>query len=270
MTFRLGRKYVPDDRDFRVDRIHPAHAAAPLPPSALWADAAVLDQGDTGTCVGHGWAGWGDSAPVVDSFVEKDALAIYYEATCLDGACDSTYQNGSTVRSGAKAMQNRKRLSAYAFLATLDEIREWLANHGPVVIGADWTNDMFNPDDHGYIRPTGGVAGGHCFLLIGYDGDTFRFRNSWGKGWGLAGDFLMASADFQTILTGISDPGEACAAEELPSAPSPVPPTPSGCLDAADKALFAAVSVWMLARHSGANRLAAKAVQAWAKAKGLA
>ncbi len=234
----LGRRYVPDERDFGMEKIHRlqlAHYAVPLPPSALWADAVVLDQGDFGTCVGNGWAGWGDSNPVVDAFTETDARAIYREATCIDGACDDTYQNGSTVRSGAKAMQNRGRLAVYAFAASLDDVREWLANHGPVVFGSDWTQDMFTPDANGFVKPTGAVAGGHCYLCIGYDtaDDSFRFRNSWGASWGLGGDFKVKSADVQTLLNGISSPGEACTADELPLGPGPVPPAPpagAGCL----------------------------------------
>ncbi|MGH7484199.1 MAG: C1 family peptidase, partial [bacterium] len=230
----LGRRYVPDPRDFPIERIHVDHAAVSLPPSVLWADKVVLDQGDFGTCIGNGWAGWGDSLPIADTYSEADARAIYYEATCIDGQCDTSYQNGSTVRSGAKAMQNRKRLASYAFLTTLDTIREWLANHGPIVFGSDWTNDMFTPDALGFVKPTGGVAGGHCFLCIGYDTstDSFRFRNSWGSGWGLSGDFLLKSADVTTLLAGIDDPGEACAAAELletpptPAPPSPTPPAP--------------------------------------------
>lgn len=233
----LGRRYEPDERDYRVERIHPEHVAA-IPPSTVWADAVVLDQGDYGTCVGNGFAAFGISDPIDDAYTEKDARAIYYEATVIDGQPDDPDaqgggQQGSTVRSGAKAMQNRKRIAAYAFATTLDSIREWLANHGPVVFGADWTNDMFNPDGQGFVRPTGGVAGGHCFLCIGYDltNDSFRFRNSWGRSWGLAGDFLVKSADVSTLLKGIESPGEACTAIELALEPAPtpipVPPAPS-------------------------------------------
>ena len=225
----LGRIFRPDERDYAVERIHEEHAAAPLPPKVVWADAVVLDQGDFGTCVGNGFAGWGIADPINDAYTEIDARAIYHEATCIDGQCDDTYQAGSTVRSGAKAMQNRGRLAAYAFASTLDSIREWLANHGPVVFGTDWTNDMFNPDASGFVKPTGGVAGGHCFLCIGYDtaNDSFRFRNSWGASWGLSGDFLVKSADVTALLKGIESPGEACVANELALTPAPVPPDPT-------------------------------------------
>jgi hypothetical protein len=187
-----------------------------------WDDPIVLDQGQYGTCVGNGWAGWGDSAPIQDNFQEKDARAIYYEATVIDGSPDNPDapgggQQGSTVRSGAKAMQNRGLLTAYAFSQKLADVDEWINNHGPVVFGSDWTNDMFNPDHNGFIVPTGGVAGGHCYLLLDKldDGSGYLFRNSWGTGWGLSGNFKMTADSVQKLLTGIDSPGEACMAAEV-------------------------------------------------------
>lgn len=267
---RLGRLYVPDSRDWEPPKLHAllGEAALPLPPSMLWTDTVVMDQGPFGVCVGNGWAGWGDSAPIQDTYTEKDARRIYYEATVIDGQPDDPDapgggQQGSTVRSGAKAMQARGRLSAYAFATSLSSIREWLAFHGPVVMGTDWTNDMMSPDPNGVVRPTGGVAGGHCYLAIGYSlsDDEFRFRNSWGH-WGLSGDFFMRSADVLTLLKGIDTPGEACLAAESPLAPVPTPTDPD--------ATFAAVlRPWVAARHSGTNRNVATAAKAWLAGKGL-
>ena len=264
LASRLGRKYVPDDRDWTVERLHaalskplpddemdktvreatsallswrdvlhwasrlwawikghkPSPQPTPTPPAPpAWVDAVVLDQGNYGTCVGNGWAGWGICTPVVDSYTEKDARAIYYEATCIDGDCDNPDapgggQQGATVRSGAKAMKNRGRLTAYAFATSLAQIDEWINNHGPVVMGTDWTNDMFDPDANGFVRPTGGVAGGHCYLMLDKldDEDAYLFRNSWGTSWGLGGNFKIKSADLQKLL---DQQGEACCAAEV-------------------------------------------------------
>jgi len=34
---------------------------------------------------------------------------------------------------------------------------------GPVVIGSNWYNGMFNPDANSYVKPTGGIAGRSLF-----------------------------------------------------------------------------------------------------------
>jgi hypothetical protein len=201
--------------------LHPKPAPTPSETPA-WVDTIVLDQGNYGTCVGNGWAGWGNSTPVVDNFDETVARAIYYESTIIGGSPDNPDapgggQQGSTVRDGAKAMQKRALLINYAFAATLTDVDEWLNNHGPVVFGTDWTNDMFEPDAAGYVKPTGGVAGGHCFLCLDkIDAeDAYLFRNSWGKSWGQSGNFKMKRADVALLLKGLESPGEACLSAEV-------------------------------------------------------
>ncbi len=200
----------------------------PVPPQptpvqsgeVVWTDAHQLDQGNYGTCVGNGWAQWGNTLPIDDNFSEKDARAIYYEATVIDGQPDNPDapgggQQGSSVHSGAKAMLNRKRISAYAWAANVDEICQWLLIKGPVTVGTDWMNDMFNPDANGFVKPTGKLAGGHCFLALGYNPETqaIKFQNSWGTSWGQNGYFFMSKSDFIKLF---SNQGEACTGVELP------------------------------------------------------
>jgi hypothetical protein len=111
-------------------------------------------------------------------------------------------------------MQTRGRLSAYAFAANADEAREFV-RIGPIVVGTNWTNAMFEPDAKGFVRPTGATAGGHCYLLVGdlpAEG-ALLFQNSWGCSWGINGRFKMKYADFDRLF---GKYGEACAAVELP------------------------------------------------------
>ena len=196
----------------------PTPTPVPTPtPTNLWADLVVLDQGDFGTCVGNAGAGWLASEPVVDPGVtEALARQLYFEATCYDGMCDPTGQTGSTSRSLAKALKARGRLLAYAFATSMADIDEWLAGHGPVMVGADWTNDMFNPGPDHVVHITGGVAGGHEWLVRYREPDTtqYRCRNSWGTGWGDHGDFLIEAADLGQLL--FKQGGDALLAAELP------------------------------------------------------
>lgn len=217
--------------------VAPGPGPAPVPPHPApgpgspheWHDTIQLDQGQTNHCVGFGWAAWGDCAPIEDRFQNADADAIYYQCKVEDG--QPGQENGSSVRAGAKVMQGRGRLGAYVFASATDELKLWVTSHGPVVIGSDWTEDMFQPDVNGLVRPTGPVRGGHCYLLLGYDpaSDLFQFDNSWGTGWGKNGRFFMSADDFDRLV--IQNPsGEACAGLELPVIPQPTPtpePTPT-------------------------------------------
>jgi hypothetical protein len=186
----------------------------PLPPvtlDKLWDTDFQFDQGETGHCVGFGWAGWGVAEPVIDNYVNAEGHKIYYEAKVIEG--NPNNEDGAYTRDGAKAMQNRQRLAVYAFALTLDEILLHLRTQGPLVIGTDWTFDMFTPDADGFVKPTGENAGGHCYLLYGVVGETLHFKNSWGASWGDNGSFRMTFPNFQILMEAW---GEAIASVELP------------------------------------------------------
>lgn len=208
----------------------------PPPPSGdvSWADPdPVLDQGQYGTCIGNGGAQWCNTDPVEDHYTEgwgsdptkggPYARSLYYETTVLDGSPDvpteppdySGGQQGATPRSLMKALKNRGRLSAYAVTYSVDTVKTWLDQKGSVIFGTNWYKGMFTPDANGYISPTGGLAGGHCYIAS----DHFRnegaigFLNSWGEDWGLGGRCKMKYADVATLL---NQQGEAWTAVELP------------------------------------------------------
>ena len=80
-----------------------------------------------------------------------------------------------------------------------NEIDDWINNNGPVVVGTAWTDDMFSPDSNGLVKPTGAVAGGHCYLMLEEvdADDTYVFQNSWGASWGHNGRFKMKRGGFR-------------------------------------------------------------------------
>lgn len=184
----------------------------PLPTNdRQWLADFQLNQGQTGHCVGFGWAGWGDTEPVVDEYADQDGHDIYYETKTIEG--DPQGEDGAYPRDGAKAMKNRGRLDTYAAANTIADVVDWLRSKGPVVIGTDWTSDMFEPDSNGFIKPTGSYEGGHCYLLYGIKDDTLTFKNSWGADWGDNGSFHMKLSDFSMLMQSY---GEAWASVELP------------------------------------------------------
>ena len=111
----------------------------------------------------------------------------------------------------------RDLVASYATVdqTDVDGIRAALVADYPVVFGftvydgfENMSGDFVCPLPHGIDVP----LGGHCVVICGYDHtkQLFKCRNSYGKGWGLAGYFWMPyayvtntdiSADYWTIDT---------------------------------------------------------------------
>jgi hypothetical protein len=65
-------------------------------------------------------------------------------------------------------------------------------------VGTWWTADMFVPDAQGRVRPTGGLAGGHQYVIRGYDVDRdWLMGRCW---WGSFRDFWIARTDLDDLL----------------------------------------------------------------------
>lgn len=238
---RLGRRHAPDHRDA-------AYSAAPVLPASstrryrYWTTGITrrLDQGQTDSCVGHGWAHYLSTSPLPNPSdaatlgritaagwplrtqgINPVAARIYDEAQLVDEFNDTPPAGGSSVRAGAKALQSAGIITDYLWLTGTDQINRCLLEVGPVVVGTDWYNSMFQPSppapgSGSMIRldRNSGLAGGHCYLLTGVNLDTGRYRilNSWGVGWGNDGYAYMRITDMAILQ---ADNGEACLTKEI-------------------------------------------------------
>lgn len=228
---RLGRHVHHDPRSLRF-------AAPVLPRAAIrsvrWKRrAAILDQGDTGSCTGNAAASWVGtdntarmglssvtSGPVDESF----ARDLYHRATILDGF-DGTWppdDTGSDGLSAAKALQQLGLCGAYTHAFTMQALESALQT-GPVMIGIGWYNTMFTPAPDGrIIVDTGsGLAGGHELLADELDVEQGRVwvANSWGSSWGQAGRAWFARQDLADLL---ADDGDVTI-PAVPAGPNPQP-----------------------------------------------
>lgn len=221
----LGRLPSPDERDKRF----PLRAAVPrnLTGRRYWYDSgAWLNQLITATCVGHGWAHWVEDAPKLPVGT-IDPFQIYRDACLLDVWSENDDQNldwGTSVRAGAKALQNRGVVSSYLWAFDLQTVIDAILSKGPVVVGVNWYEGMERPVyvtsadgvQRKTIRVLGDVRGGHCFTLNGVSttARVFRMKNSWGRGWlGSAGG--RASISFEDMERLILEDGEACMAVQI-------------------------------------------------------
>jgi len=217
----LGRLYSKDERD------HNFPMRALLPKKALDKPRAYRyhnasgwwgDQGDSPHCVGYSLAHFIEDGPVTHSGTAPivNPVDIYRRAQDIDEWPGTDY-DGTSVRAGMKALQEKGFIKEYRWMWTIDEIIACLSAIGPVPVGTVWTYDMFFPNAKGVVRPTGHEAGGHAYLINGYNLKTrlFRFKNSWGRLWGDDGHGWISFDDFKILLDNYGE--AAFAIEQKPS-----------------------------------------------------
>lgn len=226
-SLNLGRRHHPDSRDhehlMRM-RLEKEDTAA-VPSSKSWpVTTNHMDQGNTGTCVGHGWCNFLRCAPIQTKALSHDAFNIYRAAVLLDPwkendneaklpDGDAGLQSGTTVRAGAQAVAAMNDLTSYAWAFNLADTIQWVLTKGPVVLGTNWYQSMFNPDPSGRVSISPGtkLAGGHCYILRGANTKKTMgtFTNSWGNKWAKKGDFTMSFKDLERLIL---EDGEVCTA----------------------------------------------------------
>lgn len=223
--------------------------------------APIFDQGELGSCTGNAAAGLvgtdalgytgatsveisGNALTVDESF----ALQVYSLATQLDefaGAYPPD-DTGSSGLGAAKALVKLGLVTVYQHAFSLEALNTAL-QRGPVMVGIEWLNSMFDPAANGIIPVTrrSGVAGGHEFVISAYDpaSGLYRMDNSWGTGWGVGGSAYFKTADIQWLLSQDGDVTQPTFVAPEP-VPVPVPPT-------ADATLWTAAQVW--AAQKGLN-----------------
>lgn len=226
----LGRMYSRDDHDQKYLLMqHPtASQIVKVAPSKVWTfNHTPLDQGHTGTCVGHGWKHSLMAMPLTRKAEEPpSAFDIYDAAIKVDqwpeNDNDTARQMGTSVRAGAQVLQTLGLLKEYSWCYSADDIIRWLAGQdakgkfvgGPVVIGIPWYQGMFETDANGFLNISGALVGGHCLCLneLHADGVIEGIQN-WALPWGLngKGHFLIRP---ETLDVLVKQDGEACASTE--------------------------------------------------------
>lgn len=208
---RLGRVFEPDPRNalFPVRAMLP-RLAYDRPRTKIWKCFRILDQGQEGSCVGHGFAGEMLTRPFPDkSITHKDAVKIYKKAQTLDEYPGENYE-GTSVLAGLKALQVLYTgVESYRWATSLNDVIAAVGYIGPVVIGVNWYESMFSPNDSNFLDVSGEISGGHCVFMRGVDitKKAFLIQNSWGRKWGAAGCAWISFYNFSRLL---SEQGEAC------------------------------------------------------------
>lgn len=189
------------------------------PVSKTWTipSGVVLDQGKEGACAGFGTVhellAEPEAIPGLDATFAREQ--IYWNAQRNDAWEGGSYPGGqpfyegSSVLAAVKEAANLGYYGEYRWAFGEQDLALTVGTVGPAILGLNWYKGMLKPNARGYIRPTGGVVGGHCILCIGIDvtGSYYVLLNSWGPSWGEAGTCKVSRSDMARLL---ADNGEAC------------------------------------------------------------
>lgn len=170
--------------------------------------------GEQGFCVGAAWRQWLSSSPH-NNHHPVTALSFYHRAQQFDQwPGEAANYAGTSVRGGAKALQSYYGIiENYYWAQNFDDVLDFLLGKiGTVVVGTMWHDGMLEPDEDGFVHPTGRVVGGHAYLLVGANlrQQKVRLVNSWGEQWGQKGQAWISFDDLERLL--FNGRGEACAA----------------------------------------------------------
>lgn len=140
-----------------------------------------------------------------------DAVRIYSRATQLD-PWEGSYppeDTGSSGLAAAKAAKEAGIIERYEWIfGGAPQVLSVLTEH-PVGVGTRWTQDMFNPDPRTLlVKPTGSIAGGHEWSIIGWSVRYRAFEGLcwWGSDFGSNGMFRIGFDDLAALL---ADDGDA-------------------------------------------------------------
>lgn len=213
----FGRRFQPDERDksYPMSAVLPAEVAGV--DTRYWNDTQWWgDQGSKPWCVAFAWLHWAEDGPVTHKGIVEPIYtpsSVYHSAQRIDEWPGENYA-GTSVRAGAKVLQENGIISAYHWAQNVHDIIRAILTVGPVVLGTKWYEGMSRPDKNFVMKPTGVVLGGHAYVLNGINANKqlFRMKNSWGRGWGKNGRAWISFANVQDLLFA---QGEACLAIEI-------------------------------------------------------
>ena len=178
-------RLVEANKDHRV-------TVAPVEKAVFWTPSTkVLDQGQDG------------ASPVRGMVSDYLALQVYRRAKEID-EWEGVDYDGTSVRAGMLVGREKGWWEGFKWAFNMTELKAAL-RFGPVVLGVEWYDSMYEAPG-GRVVIDGPMVGGHCVLLTGYSpnynrrGPMFRWRNSWGKSYGINGNAYIKPADLERIL----------------------------------------------------------------------
>ena len=126
--------------------------------------------------VSEGNYGWWSSA----------ALNYFRDNGVVDEACFPYKDTTQPCKLCADSNNRLKKIASWKNMTSHAEMKEWISTKGSLVACYTVYDDFFAYKGGIYKHVTGGVAGGHCVSVVGYN-DVEKYwicKNSWGKTFG--------------------------------------------------------------------------------------
>lgn len=191
-----------------------------------WFSPLTTDQGREGACVGHGITTDLLASPrpyqgFQQTQANQYATGVYYRARQVDYWAGEDY-DGTSVDAGFKVARERGHIEGWRWMHNVDQVRDATIAVGPVVLGVNWYQGMYETRPSGLVKIDGARVGGHCITIIGYHPsmrirgedwnarfEVFKWKNSWGNDYGKNGVGYITAHDLAVLL---NDNGEAAVA----------------------------------------------------------
>lgn len=218
----LGRLILEDERDknFQIRALLPRAVALPTW-RYWWAQGWWGDQGSTNQCVAYAFVHkFHDGPYTMAQHVEKkyrktpiiNPRDLYCAAQAIDpwpGDCNNWQYEGTSVRAGAKVMQDWELIREYRWAWDADTVIDCVRGVGPVVLGTYWYAGMSWPTPEGFLKAEGVIQGAHAYIINGVNMTErkVRMKNSWGRWWGVNGSAWITFDDLDKLMR---NAGEAC------------------------------------------------------------
>jgi hypothetical protein len=208
------------DRKFRIDQRNLNFPIRPFVAGTQrrrieWTMTARLplnQQTDSGS-VGFGWASMMEQVdPVNFPAIEHTISFIAGGAHQDDTLSLKTRQFGCSLLGGARHLKRSGWITNYRWCFTPDDVLDTLCGFGPVLLGVDWYDSMYEPLPDGIVTVNGPHVGGHCLLAVGYipaddamkmglaRSPLVRVVPSLGKGYGIGGSAYLRLMDLAFLM----------------------------------------------------------------------
>jgi hypothetical protein len=140
---------------------------------------------------------------VMGTVLKMDTALDVYRWASRNDPWPGAWEPDDTGSSGLASARAAKALGLggeYRWLfGGADEVVQAVMDGQVISVGSWWHWDMFNMDSNGVVKVGGGYAGGHQYVIRGYDKskDLVLCRNWWGPDFR---DFWMSRSDLDTLL----------------------------------------------------------------------